>query len=276
VSAHAFAQAPAAPTAGTAPAAAAPVLPPAPSADPAPAASAPAEPVVSHSVEDRVEGSEQVSLATDSETDGGISNEATEGAFRPGFEAGLRLGAALPIGKAGRDAGGADRKLGDLTSWRAPVWADVAYRVSPTASYGVYGQIGFGGTGDGCVGKCDWADLHIGAQGQWRFSPESNIDPWLGVGVGWESLSYRDLVLETFTQTSELLGGPELLLQGGLELEVDKALKIGPYVSAGVGSYLRDSYKCLPDGPDCPAGSSVAGSGFHTWLGFGLSGRYSP
>jgi hypothetical protein len=239
-------------------------------------APAPAEPIVSHAVEDSVQRSAQVSLATDSETDGGISNEATEGAFRPGFEAGLRLGAALPMGKAGRDPDGADRKLGDLTSWRAPVWVDLAYRVSPTASYGVYGQIGFGGTGDGCVGSCEWEDLHIGAQGQWRFSPNSNIDPWLGVGVGWESMSYRSLSLDTFTQTTELLGGPELLLQVGLELGVNDVLKLGPYLSAGVGSYLHDSYKCQPDGPDCPAGSSVAGSGVHTWLGFGLSGRYSP
>jgi hypothetical protein len=193
-----------------------------------------------------------------------------------GLEAALRLGAALPLGKAGRDVGGTDRKLSDLVPWRAPIWVDVAYRVSPAASIGAYGQLSFGGTGDGCDGECDWSDLRIGVQGQWRFNPEGTLDPWLGLGVGWESLSYRSVSLDTFSRTTELLGGPELLLQGGLELQVEKFLHLGPYVSAGLGNYLRDSYKCLPDGPDCPAGSSVAGPGFHTWLGFGLSGRFSP
>lgn len=208
--------------------------------------------------------------------DTAVSSPVVESTFRPGFEAGARLGAALPMGKAGRDVDGADRKLSDLTSWRTPLWLDVAYRVSPSASLGLYGQLGFGGTGDGCVGKCDFSDLRIGVQGQWRFSPHGKIDPWLGLGAGWESLSYRTLSADTGAQATELLGGPEVLLQGGLGLQLERSLEIGPFVSLGVGNYLRDSYKCFPEGIECPTGSSVAGSGFHTWLGFGLSARYSP
>lgn len=204
------------------------------------------------------------------------SSAVATGTFRSGFEAGLRAGAALPLGKAGRDADGADRKLAALTSWRAPLWLDVAYRLSPGASYGVYGQLGVGGTGGGCTGQCDFTDLRIGAQAQWRFSPEDQLDPWLGLGVGWESLSYRSLSLDEGTASTELLGGPELLLQAGLALRLERALHVGPFVSAGVGSYLRDSYECVPAGSECPAGSTVAGSGLHSWLGVGLSVRYSP
>jgi hypothetical protein len=207
--------------------------------------------------------------------DAPAARAALTGSFRPGFEAGVRVAAALPIGKAGRDVDGADRRLGDLTAWRAPLELNVAYRVSSRASYGLYGQLGLGGTGSGCTGRCDFSDLRLGVLGQWHFHTERNVSPWLGLGAGWESLSYRTLAASG-AQSTELLGGPELLLQGGLELRVERDLLIGPFVSAGVGSYLLDSYKCLPQGIECPAGSAVAGSGLHSWLGFGLSARYSP
>jgi hypothetical protein len=208
--------------------------------------------------------------------DSGAERSTSETSATPGFEAGVRFGAALPLGSAGRDADGADRKLSSLTSWRTPLWLDVAYRVSPRASYGLYGQLGVGGTGRGCSGECDFSDLRVGAQGLWRLTPERAIDPWLGLGVGWESLSYRSLSTDTGTSSTELLGGPELLLQGGVSLRVEDSLQLGPFVSAGVGNYIRDSYKCVPAGLECPVGTSVAGSGFHTWLGLGVNVRYSP
>jgi len=204
--------------------------------------------------------------------------------FSPGFEAGLRLGIGLPLGSAGHGALGGQRKIGDLVTWRSPLWVDVAYRVSPRASYGLYGQIGVGGTGDSCTGKCDWSDLRVGAQGKWRLNPGANVDPWLGLGVGLESLSYQSfelLSLETLEgqfplRTTERLMGPELLLQAGLGLRVEDSLQLGPYVSASIGSYVGDRYRCSTDLAPCPGGSSVNGSAFHAWLGLGLSGSYSP
>jgi len=205
--------------------------------------------------------------------------------FRPGFEAGLRLGIGLPIGNVGKDPLGQQRKIGDLVTWRSPIWVDVSYRVSPVASYGLYGQIGVGGTGDLCVTKCDWSDLRAGVQGKWRLNPGDNVDPWLGLGVGLESLSFQSFefltVEETgqpFTvRTTERLLGPELLLQGGLALRVEDSLQLGPYVSASVGSYVGDHYRCTNTDPAlCPSGSSVNGSAFHAWLGVGLSGSYAP
>jgi len=214
--------------------------------------------------------------------DANAAPPATAREFIPGFEAGLRLGIGLPLGSAGRSALGEERKVGDLVTWRTPVWVDVAYRVSPVASYGLYGQIGVGGTGDACPGRCDWSDLRVGAQGKWRFNPGANVDPWLGLGVGFESLNFqtfavgRDQEGTAFVfQATERLMGPELLLQGGLALLVADALQLGPYVSASVSSYVGDHYTCSTD-LACPGGSSVDGSGFHAWLGVGLSGSYSP
>ena len=205
--------------------------------------------------------------------------------FMPGFEAGLRIGIGLPVGNAGDGVLGESRKLGDLVLWRAPVWIDVMYRVSPGASYGLYGQIGFGKTGDYCPdgGKCDWSDLRLGVQGIWRINPGADTEPWLGLGVGVESLNFEDTEaapadsdIPLGTRVKENLIGPELLLQAGLNLRVDKWLQLGPFAAASLGAYLGDSYECeLLQVTVCPS-SAVSGSAVHAWLGLGIAGRYAP
>lgn len=261
-----------------------------PAAPPAPPVATPAGSAETLSSSASVGGTAP-DTAEASATAGGASREVG-----PGFEGGLRLGLGLPLGKAGQGSDGVERNLSDLTEWRAPFWVDVAYRVSQGASYGVYAQFGVGKTGDGCQGKCDWSDIRLGAQGQWRLNPDGSVDPWLGLGLGYEWLSYQTLTLldvgivdeETGNQTlianrtTELIGGPELMLQAGLEFRVEDSLVIGPFVTASLGQYLGDSYKCdapvdLAEGlASCPGGSGVEGSGFHSWIGLGLAGRYSP
>lgn len=206
---------------------------------------------------------------------------------RTGFSTGLRLGFGVPLGKAGQDPFGAERDLGDLTPWRAPVWLDVGYALSGALTLGGYAQVGVGGVGDACVGDCDWSDIRVGAEAELRFAPGAAVNPWLGVGLGWEWLSFRQLVsgevpddmggTEPATgRVAETFGGPELLLQGGIDFQVEDALRIGPYASATMGQYLTDSFNCTPETDLCPEGSSIDGSAFHSWIGVGLRGAYTP
>jgi hypothetical protein len=83
-------------------------------------------------------------------------------------------------------------------------------------------------------------------------------------------------VVTVETRTAERLGGPELLLQGGLDFAVEPALTIGPFVSATLGVYTRDGIKCQPVGLPCATDTDVDGSGFHSWLGVGFRGTYAP
>lgn len=206
---------------------------------------------------------------------------------RTGFSAGLRLGLGVPVGKAGEDLLGAERDLNDLTPWRAPVWVDVGYAVSGAATIGAYAQIGAGAVGDSCQGDCDWSDVRAGVQAEWRFVPGAAVNPWLGVGVGWEWLSFRQLIRAEVPdgmggtepasgRVSERFGGPEAMLQGGVDFQVEDALRIGPYASATLSQYLTDSFECTPATDLCPAGSSIEGSAFHSWIGVGLRGAYTP
>ncbi len=246
--------------------------------------------------------SDPYAIDAHSELDQGSSEAAVAPSERTGFEAGLRLGATLPVGKAGRNVFGVDRDLKDLTAWRAPVWVDVGYHFSDVMTFGAYAQVGVGGNGDACDqiqgsvpelgelrgGDCDWSDIRLGAHAQWRLAPAAAVDPWLGVGVGYEWLSYRTVLVADVTDTTtgntqavalriaERLGGPELLLQGGIDFQVDDSLRIGPYASATFGQYLGDEYSCDIQTAACPTGSSVEGPAFHSWLGVGLRGAYAP
>jgi hypothetical protein len=232
------------------------------------------------------EGSAEGAGDVDPTLDSGLGSVAAQ--RRTGFTAGLRLGVGVPLGKAGRDAlAGIDRNLNDLTSWRAPVWVDVGYSLSGSMTIGAYGQVGSGGTGDSCTFDCDWSDLRVGAEVEWRLAPGAAVDPWLGLGLGYEWLSYRVLATVDVPdgmggtrplqgRAAERFGGPELLLQGGVDFQVEDALRIGPYASATLAQYLSDSFTCDFGAALCPADGSIDGSAFHSWIGVGLRGAYTP
>lgn len=206
---------------------------------------------------------------------------------RTGFSTGLRLGVGVPLGKAGQDLFGAGRDLGDLTPWRMPVWLDVGYALSGALTIGAYAQVGAGGVGDACAGDCDWSDARLGVQAEWRFAPGAPVNPWLGAGLGYEWLSFRQLLvgqvpdgmggMETVTgRATEHFAGPELTLQGGVDFQVEDALRIGPYASATASQYVTDSFSCTPANELCPDGGSIHGAAFHSWIGVGLRGAYTP
>jgi hypothetical protein len=208
-------------------------------------------------------------------------------AERAGFSTGLRLALGVPLGKAGDAPLGAERDLNDLTPWRAPVWFDLGYALSGSLTIGAYAQVGVGGVGDSCSGDCDWSDIRLGAEAEWRFLPGAPVNPWLGVGLGWEWLSYRQLLsvdvpdemgnMVTLTgRVSENFGGPELMLHGGVDFQVEDALRIGPFASATVSQYLTDSFSCTTANELCPTGDSIDGSALHSWIGVGLRGAYTP
>jgi hypothetical protein len=66
------------------------------------------------------------------------------------------------------------------------------------------------------------------------------------------------------------------LLQGGIDFQVEDALRVGPFLSATLAQYVTDSYSCQPSVPMCPSGGSIEGAAFHSWIGVGLRGAYTP
>ena len=157
----------------------------------------------------------------------------------------MRLGYAIPSGKVGDisqngatlDGG----KLSDAFSGQIPIWIDAGDMVLPSLMVGLYGQYGFTSVKDCQSGaSCSAHDLRIGIQGQYHFMPDQSVDPWLGLGFGYESLSETTSAGGLSLDTS--LHGWELLnLQGGADFQVIPALTVGPFLSFSLDQFSSAS-----------------------------------
>ncbi len=210
-----------------------------------------------------------------------------------GFEWGLKLGFELPLGDAdgGASVLGQQIRSGALSgigSFRVPIGLDLGYRTSQRWWWGLEAGAGLGPAGDDCVdgATCEWSSLRLGAQAIYHLDPASSIDPWLGAVLGWEwlrgsaalSVPYVDAAGEEqlgVAKARELLGGPQVALEGGLSTALDDNLALGLFAAAAAGMYLSDDFDC-PAQLGCPTDSSVDDKKVHVWLGLGVRGTHGP
>lgn len=204
-------------------------------------------------------------------------------------ELGLRTGFSLPAGDVGNGVG-----LRDISSWEAPVWADLGARFGEPLFLGLYGATGIGSAASGCEDDakaatggtaeeiaCSYNDLHFGVQGQLHLGGRGDFDPWLGAGIGWEWLTNRAKfstggAAAGFSQPSitQRYQGPELLLQGGLDLHAFEDVFLGPFLSAQFGRFSSLESECS-EGLQC-TGNSIDESGVHSWITLGIRASVHP
>jgi hypothetical protein len=204
--------------------------------DPAPAAAPAAEPAA-----------EATPAAT--------STAGGEGYADKKIRLGLRLGYALPLGSSADGV-----KMSDELSGQIPIWIDAGYMVTPNILVGLYGQYGFVQTKSSCTG-CSAHDLRFGVQGQYHLSPTESADPWLGLGIGYESLG-----LSQGGEDGSLKGFEFLNLQGGADFKVADALAVGPFLSFSLGKYSSATVNGVSG--DIPQTAT------HEWLTLGVKGTF--
>jgi hypothetical protein len=183
---------------------------------------------------------------------------------------GLRLGYALPSGSIGSATVDGETltggKMSDAFSGQVPIWIDAGYMVTPSLLVGLYGQYGFVSTKNCDPGaSCSAHDFRIGVQGQYHIMPAELVDPWLGVGFGYEDLSGSQS--QGGSSVDIGLSGWELLnLQGGIDFKATDALTVGPFLS-----YSLDQYNSISSG-----GTSIdlTSKSLHEWITFGVKGTY--
>jgi hypothetical protein len=179
---------------------------------------------------------------------------------------GLRSGYAIT---AGHVSGAVTRggvtltapTMSDQTTGQIPIWIDAGYQVHPNLMLGVYGEYGFDvGSPTNCWG-CTAHDLRLGIQGQFHVNPDHGIDPWLGVGFGYESLALSQ------GGTDGTLSGWELLnLQGGVDFQAARAFTVGPFLSVALDEYTKAS----------GGGQSLDfdAKAIHEWITIGVKGTF--
>jgi hypothetical protein len=199
-----------------------------------------------------------------------------------GFEAGLRSGYLLPLGKMTGDSG---EDLDQGISGAIPIWVDIGYRVVPQAFVGVYGQYAFGFMGDQLGPVCDASDqvscsattIRIGLQAHYHPIPESLANPWVGLGFGYEWLSFG---VEGGGNEVTITGhGFEFAnLQAGLDFKVTDNFYLGPALSFSLGQYSDVSADCSGAASMACASApeEIEDKALHEWLMLSVRGAYAP
>jgi hypothetical protein len=196
-----------------------------------------------------------------------------------GFEAGLRVGYGIPLGSVAENG-----DLSDAVGGQVPLILDVGYRVIPNLFLGLYAQYGFAWVGDTFDEACDLPgascsahDIRLGIEAHYHFKPREKLDPWIGLGVGYEWLNIgaeaNDLELSMTMHGFEFLN-----LQAGLDIRAADNFYVGPFLAFTMGQFSATSVEC--DDAFCGAGFAADGDienkALHEWLLIGVRGAYAP
>lgn len=218
--------------------------------------------------------------ATSSDAEEASESEGEDGAAGSGFAVGTRLGFGLPFGKlaAGDDPEASSLELSELVSGGFPAQLDVGYFIDSRLYVGGFFQYGLMMFGQECpsIADCSASQLRFGLNAAYSFKPEGKLNPWMGLGIGYEMLSVN--VSSTFEgvtfKVGQSLRGFEFAnLQGGVDFRIGKSLWVGPYANFTVGQYSNLSLD-LGDlggiGGDPGEEESLSGEipnkAFHFWL----------
>ena len=184
-----------------------------------------------------------------------------------GPEIALRTAYAVPLGEVVSDLG-----IRDVTSGGIPVWIDVGYRFKPKLYAGLYGSYGFLFAGTcGAGNDCSQHDVRVGGDLQFHLTPDARFDPWFGIGIGYEWLTYSE-VRSTAGQEATVRGLESLMLQGGVHAAVAPGLRLGPFAAVSLGTYTDGSTSGILGS----SSGSLTDRRPHFWLTFGFRGAFNP
>lgn len=193
--------------------------------------------------------------------------------------AGARVNLAIPMGKSAEGI-----NLSDYAATQGGFWFEGGYKVHPSILVGAFLGLGFGGMGDAnsvATISCDQEgvscaamDLRIGLQGTYTFMLDGLIQPWAGLGFGYEvlqfSLEHGDSHL-----TESGVGAELLMLQGGVDFNLN-AVTVGPFLAFTLGRYTSGSVSCEGSNCSSPGTTSydVESPTVHSWFQIGVRGTF--
>jgi opacity protein-like surface antigen len=186
-----------------------------------------------------------------------------------GFQAALRSGVQFPWGEAS-DAEG--DSLGARYAWQVPLLIDVGFKLDKPWFLGLYGGVGYGAVGSGdaaeqaCAEKnvsCSTVSYQLGVQAQYHLAASDQLNPWLGVGAGYE-LFQQSLTAGKYQEEQRTSGVTLLKLMLGLDYR--GTFGFGPFAEVSVGRF--QATRTLVDGGESHEGS-VDPSAWHGFVAIG-------
>ncbi len=175
---------------------------------------------------------------------------------------GLRVGYGLPMGEFAKDS-----KMSDFVSGMIPIWLDLGYMVTPNIMVGLYANYGIimldSKISDACS-DCSASQIRFGIQGQYHLSPAESLDPWFGLGLGYEMFNLKTPSVSATggatTADSNATGLEFLNLQAGANFKVADSIGVGPFVSFSLGQFSSVE------------GNDIKDKSMHQWLVLGVGG----
>jgi hypothetical protein len=215
--------------------------------------------------------------------------------MKGGLEMGLRAGYWAPLGiaigsvNAQPSASGSSSSsstagdknvsapLSDTITGQIPIWADLGYRMNKNWYFGLYGSYGIGlvptNVCQNNSTSCTLGDARFGGDVHFHFLPKNTVDPWLGLGFGYEVLGLT--ASAGSNSLHENLGGFEFVnLQAGADYKVNRGFGIGPTIMGSLAQYSNADVDLTILGKTASQSTSAFNKTFHGWLAFGLRGEF--
>src|SRR5260370_27981147 len=144
---------------------------------------------------------------------------------------------------------GVEPSRGDSDSYTGliPVTAEVGWRINPNISIGAVFQYAYGlvkSSAHNCdpyrTGRnsCWGSDLFLGAESVYHFMPKTGVDPWAGVGTGYEWLGFGSSDLAAYG-TVYAKGFQFINLHFGIDFPVAPGFYVAPFLTFALGEYTK-------------------------------------
>ncbi len=183
----------------------------------------------------------------------------------------VRTGLSLPFGsfQDRADAGplGGARDARDLVGPQIPLALDIGAKASKWIFIGGYLSFAAGLAAGELAESCDAlkADcralsFRIGAQIHYAIAPDERLNPWVGYGLGYSSVTVGDDALDV-TYRGFDFGH----FMAGLDVRVSRFIGIGPFVDFTIGKYASRTVESAAT----RISGDIAGRSFHSWLTVG-------
>lgn len=205
-----------------------------------------------------------------------------ERARSTGIEIDYRMGYGLPAGQATE---GADGALSNRFTGMLPLIFGLGYRVHPRVSVGGYFQYGIGFTNDrGLHGfcsrpgySCPSSVVRWGGDVRFRLLPRWRLDPWLGVGMGYEEGSTHihpsNDESASLSDVRVTVSGLEYAhLEAGADYRLFGNLAVGAFATMTVAHYSHETITRAE--PGSPPPTSIPGRSVHEWMLLGVRLSY--
>jgi hypothetical protein len=190
---------------------------------------------------------------------------------RTTFEVAVRAGVSAPLGQSS-----SGKRLSDWVGPSFPLTFELGARLFGRYELAAVGQYAVGiadsTSGSGCYtgnNACTASVGQIGVEFLYHPLGMAKVDPFVGVGVGYEWLVVRATVQGT--NYNQALGGWNwAVLQGGVDFALGGVLRLGPYLLASAGQYQSSNFTVpTPNGP-VSGSSSESNPAAHFWVSVGL------